>query len=792
MFTWIPKGTLPSGSILRSVSIDATLIADLSGDCYASDLSVYLDPTPAYPGNDGVLCLQCSSDYNFGGAAQIVYWNTGDGGVGYTVNETRYAGADWTGNIDLNTVAVMLGSGWGDGTWTGSVTVAYDPPPTVPWGLQAAGGDKQVVLTWAAFPGADSYKVKRSVVTGGPYTVLGTPTATSYTDTAVTNETTYYYVVSAVSNLVEFTYNSLEVSTTPKPVNASASTAGASLPSLWADGFDFSTITVTLKNTNGITIPGKTVTLASNRGTNDTISAASGPSDTNGVVTFTVKSPVVGAAVFTATDTTDSVTLTQTVSVTFVTLPTPVTAYVANSSVLTNWDFHNSSGQGWSFARNYFLTAAGVKLGAPIPGNPDHGAWVGMMSNAVPAGLSFTNSGVEMKYNAPDGPPPTDAFEFLALYRDGPREGFTVGANTLTETGNTGEQGGIFDTWPVPGTNGGLAGPHTLALLRLAGGTVRTYLDGVLVNTSSSSDPTSALQTIGIGVSVTTNQYMPLGSVVSQVRAFTVIPAPTASFTAAPTNGNAPLTVTFTDTSTPGIGSITNRHWSFGDGHTLDATGTSVTNTYAGAGTNTVTLIVSDNAGYSGTNTQTGLIKVLPEPLTALFTAATTNGFAPLPVIFTDTSTPGSGAITNRHWNFGDGHTLDTTGTSVTNTYASAGVSFYSVTLTVSNNAGVVSSLTKSNLIRVAAVPPPTFLDGSSGFSVNPGAGQATFHIMTTNGVKYRIRYKADLLNTNGWAVVPGGGWTNGNNAAITLQDTGVAGVTQRFYRIEATSVDAP
>src|SRR5262249_15871603 len=38
---------------------------------------------------------------------------------------------------------------------------------------------------------------------------------------------------------------------------------------------------------------------------------------------------------------------------------------------------------------------------------------------------------------------------------------------------------------------------------------------------------------------------------------------PVALFSGSPTNGAAPLTVTFTDTST---GTITNRNWSFGDG----------------------------------------------------------------------------------------------------------------------------------------------------------------------------------------------------------------------------------
>jgi len=65
-------------------------------------------------------------------------------------------------------------------------------------------------LTWNAAPGANSYNVKRSTKSGGPYTTIATNiTSTNYTDTGVATGTKYYYVVSAVSNGVE-TLNSAE------------------------------------------------------------------------------------------------------------------------------------------------------------------------------------------------------------------------------------------------------------------------------------------------------------------------------------------------------------------------------------------------------------------------------------------------------------------------------------------------------------------------------------------------------------------------------------------------------
>ncbi len=82
---------------------------------------------------------------------------------------------------------------------------------------------------------------------------------------------------------------------------------------------------------------------------------------------------------------------------------------------------------------------------------------------------------------------------------------------------------------------------------------------------------------------------------------------PVASFNGSPTNGAAPLTVTFTDTST---GSVTNWSWIFGDGSTTNLVTSSVVHTYTNAGAYSVTEIVTGPFG-SGTNTQTGYITVM-------------------------------------------------------------------------------------------------------------------------------------------------------------------------------------
>ncbi len=87
--------------------------------------------------------------------------------------------------------------------------------PDAPTNLIATPGDSQVNLSWDAVTDATSYTVKRATTLGGPYTTIRTNSAITYSDTDVTNGTTYYYVVSAVVNSTE-SNNSNEASATPQ------------------------------------------------------------------------------------------------------------------------------------------------------------------------------------------------------------------------------------------------------------------------------------------------------------------------------------------------------------------------------------------------------------------------------------------------------------------------------------------------------------------------------------------------------------------------------------------------
>ncbi|SMC72153.1 SPRY domain-containing protein [Sporomusa malonica] len=81
--------------------------------------------------------------------------------------------------------------------------------------LSATAGDARVTLSWTTVIGATGYNVKRATTAGGPYTTIASNvTGPSYTDNAVTNGTTYYYVVTAITADSE-SGNSNEASATP-------------------------------------------------------------------------------------------------------------------------------------------------------------------------------------------------------------------------------------------------------------------------------------------------------------------------------------------------------------------------------------------------------------------------------------------------------------------------------------------------------------------------------------------------------------------------------------------------
>jgi len=167
-----------------------------------------------------------------GNAVVTLTWTASSGATAYNVKRATTSGGPYTqlaaptstgytdssvtnGTAYYYVVSALDAAGESANSAQASATPeAPSVPPAAPTNLTATAGNAQVSLTWSASSGATSYHVKRSTINGGPYTQIAAPTSTSYTDTSLTNGTTYYYVVSALDSAGE-SANSAQVSALP-------------------------------------------------------------------------------------------------------------------------------------------------------------------------------------------------------------------------------------------------------------------------------------------------------------------------------------------------------------------------------------------------------------------------------------------------------------------------------------------------------------------------------------------------------------------------------------------------
>ena len=79
----------------------------------------------------------------------------------------------------------------------GEARAAVNPPTNL---AVTATGNTGITLTWTAAAGAARYQVERTASASTPFTVVGTPTATTFTDTTVTAGRSYIYRVRAIGS----------------------------------------------------------------------------------------------------------------------------------------------------------------------------------------------------------------------------------------------------------------------------------------------------------------------------------------------------------------------------------------------------------------------------------------------------------------------------------------------------------------------------------------------------------------------------------------------------------------
>ena len=151
-------------------------------------------------------------------------------------------------------VALLSGARGGAGNGLGGSRGWLTAPPA-PARLIATAWNSRVSLTWDLSPGATSYHVKRSTTRGGPYTLIGTPTAPKYNDSGLTNGKRYFYVVSAANPSAE-SANSAEVWASPNappavPTEVTASPGNAQVILTWNASVGATLYHVKRSTTNG-------------------------------------------------------------------------------------------------------------------------------------------------------------------------------------------------------------------------------------------------------------------------------------------------------------------------------------------------------------------------------------------------------------------------------------------------------------------------------------------------------------------------------------------------------------
>jgi PKD repeat protein len=323
-------------------------------------------------------------------------------------------------------------------------------------------------------------------------------------------------------------------------------------------------------------------------------------------------------------------------------------------------------------------------------------------------------------------------------------------------------------------TNG--VAPLTVALTNLSSGATDCVWDFGDGQTSTNVNPVNHYTNAG-AFSVTLAVAGPGGtSALTRTNYIVVIPAPpVADFAGDPTNGVAPLTVTFTNLSS----GATDYAWDFGDGQT--STNASPVNTYTNTGTFSVTLTA---VGPGGTNalTRTNYIVVtdiIPPPRLAVSPASLDFG-----LISTGVLAQASFVVSNAGVASLQGAALvDTPFTILSGTP-------FTLDQSVSTNLVIRFAPTSPGVFSNAVV-----FSSNGGSSTHPVTGRAVgtvallspgavgadflFSFDTVAGLAYVVQYKDDLNHTN-WQVlqtVPGDGTTKTVTNSLSV-------VTQRFYRL--------
>ncbi len=237
--------------------------------------------------------------------------------------------------------------------------------------------------------------------------------------------------------------------------------------------------------------------------------------------------------------------------------------------------------------------------------------------------------------------------------------------------------------------------------------------------------------------------------------------APVAGFDVELDGDIAPVTATFTDTTT---GDVNSWSWNFGDGRTSNEQNPVIT--YNEPGTYSVTLTATGPGGSTTTEAVMVTAETPLDPPTADFIASPESGPADLLVDFTNQS---NGSQLTYTWDFGDGSETSSE-QNPSHTYTSVGN--YTVTLTVTDPQGQSDSATSQiNVSEEVVIAPP-----QAAFTFTPAVGTVDEAITFTNQTLGDVTAYAwdfgDGVGTSAEAN-PSYTYTSPNTYTVTLTATG-------------------
>lgn len=220
----------------------------------------------------------------------------------------------------FTTVGASSGGGGGGGGLPASVSV------TTPNGGETLTGGGTYNVTWSAPGVADTINLYYSLDSG-----INFPNTIA---TALTNDGSYTWTVPNISSstvkvkamsgsLNDISDSNFTIAYTTPDVSLANSTVEAVPTSVVANGTRFSLVTVTVKDAAGVPLSGKVVSLASSRGTTDTVTTVTGTTGADGKATFNVYSSTAGTSTYTVTA--QGTVLSDTVSVVFTAVGEPTT-----------------------------------------------------------------------------------------------------------------------------------------------------------------------------------------------------------------------------------------------------------------------------------------------------------------------------------------------------------------------------------------------------------------------------------------------------------------------------------